>query len=196
MIKTEKVIIVEGKYDKIKLSSFVDGIIIPTDGFRIFKDKDMQKLIKHFAKTSGIVVLTDSDAAGFKIRSFIKNIAKEGSIQHIYIPDVYGKEKRKAVKSAEGKLGVEGIDVNLLKAELQGIETEEITNPITKAEMFTLGLSGGKNSRQIRLELLKQLNLPQHMSSNTLSEILPRLVSSDELENKISAIVQKLNENS
>ena len=103
MLKTDRAIIVEGKYDKIKLSGIVDALIIETDGFRVFKDKELQKLIKRIAEEKGIIIFTDSDAAGFKIRAFVASIVPKGTFLHAYIPDVFGKEKRKTAPSAEGK---------------------------------------------------------------------------------------------
>lgn len=108
MIKIKQAVIVEGKYDKIKLSTVLDTVIIQTDGFGIFKDKEKQKLIKRLAQTRGIVILTDSDSAGFKIRSFIGGSVPKDSVIHAYIPDVFGKERRKDAPSKEGKLGVRG----------------------------------------------------------------------------------------
>ena len=125
MIKLKEAVIVEGKYDKIKLSSLVDGLIITTDGFGIFKDREKRELIKTLAKKRGIIILTDSDSAGFLIRSHIKGFVSEGEIKNVFIPDVFGKEKRKSAPSKEGKLGVEGMDRELLE------------NALKKAAIFT-----------------------------------------------------------
>ena len=114
MLHIKQAVIVEGKYDKIKLSSIVDAVIIPTGGFKIFKDKETLKVIRYFAETTGIIILTDSDTAGFKIRSFLKGAVKNGKIINVYVPDIFGKEKRKTEKSKEGKLGVEGISEKIL----------------------------------------------------------------------------------
>ena len=114
MIHTDRAIVVEGKYDKIKLSGIIDGVIICTDGFRIYKDKEMQSLLRTLAKRQGLAVLTDSDVAGFRIRSFLRNICGKQNIVDVYIPDLYGKEKRKAHPSKEGKLGVEGVPEEVL----------------------------------------------------------------------------------
>ena len=115
MLKTDKIIVVEGRYDKIKLSSLIDAVIIETEGFSIFKDKEKQKLLRKLAENKEIVVLTDSDSAGFVIRNFIGNIVPHNKIINAYIPDVYGKEKRKAVSSKEGKLGVEGVSADIIR---------------------------------------------------------------------------------
>ena len=114
MIKIKEAVIVEGKYDKIRLSNFIDGLIITTDGFGIFKDKEKQRLIKHLADTRGILILTDSDGAGFVIRNFLKGAVSPDKIKHAYIPDILGKEKRKDKPSKEGKLGVEGISDEII----------------------------------------------------------------------------------
>lgn len=151
MIKLKEAVIVEGKYDKIKLSSLVDGLIITTDGFGIFKDREKRELIKTLAKKRGIIILTDSDSAGFLIRSHIKGFVSEGEIKNVFIPDVFGKEKRKSAPSKEGKLGVEGMDRELLENALKkaGI-VEEKTNPnakkVLKSDLFEDGISG--RSRQ------------------------------------------------
>ena len=118
MIKIDRVVIVEGRYDKIKLSSVIDGIIIETDGFGIFNNKEKQKLIRRLAETKGLLILTDSDSAGFKIRSFIRGMVPAEQIKHAYIPDIFGKEKRKRHASKEGTLGVEGVPVDVIKSAL------------------------------------------------------------------------------
>ena len=115
MITCKQPVIVEGKYDKIKLSALIDGTIIETNGFTIFKDKDKLEMLRVLAKKTGLIILTDSDAAGFKIRNYIRSAIPEGELIHVYIPDVYGKERRKAAPSKEGKLGVEGIDLKTLQ---------------------------------------------------------------------------------
>ena len=139
MIKIKQAVIVEGKYDKIKLSTVLDTVIIQTDGFGIFKDKEKQKLIKRLAQTRGIVILTDSDSAGFKIRSFIGGSVPKDSVIHAYIPDVFGKERRKDAPSKEGKLGVEGIDTEILLEALNraGVtceSTQEKSRAVTVAD--------------------------------------------------------------
>lgn len=119
MIHVAQAIIVEGKYDKIKLSSLLDAVILTTNGFHIFHDADKMALIRYYAKTTGIIILTDSDTAGFRIRNYLKGAVHDGKLFHVYIPDIYGKERRKLKPSAEGKLGVEGIDKNALLAALK-----------------------------------------------------------------------------
>lgn len=185
MLKISQAIIVEGKYDKIKLNSVVDAVIIVTDGFRIFKDNEKMELIRYYARKTGIIILTDSDSAGRKIRGYIKGAVNDGKIINVYIPDIFGKEKRKEKPSAEGKLGVEGIDKDiLLKAfEKSGIHSEESTREkdITKSTLYELGLSGGANSRQLRENLQRSLGLPSLMSTGALAEVLNTMMTSAEL---------------
>ena len=165
MIKIEQAIIVEGKYDKIKLETIVDALIIPTDGFAVFKDKEKQKFIKKLADEKGILILTDSDSAGFMIRSFIgKGISPE-KVFHAYIPDIFGKEKRKTEYSKEGKLGVEGVDKQVIITALEksGIGFTENDNTssrkISYFDLYDCGLSGRPNSRKKRERFLDFLSL-------------------------------------
>ena len=186
MIHTDRAIVVEGKYDKIKLSGLIDGVILCTGGFRIYKDKEMQQMLRALAKKQGLAVLTDSDAAGFQIRSFLRSICGKENIVDVYIPDLYGKERRKQHPSREGKLGVEGIpEAVLLEAlEKAGIgvrEVQERADPITKLDLFELGLSGGAQSAVRRAKLMKRLELPEHLSANALVTVLASLYSREEL---------------
>ncbi len=193
MIKLKEAVIVEGKYDKIKLSSLVDGLIITTDGFGIFKDREKRELIKTLAKKRGIIILTDSDSAGFLIRSHIKGFVSEGEIKNVFIPDVFGKEKRKSAPSKEGKLGVEGMDRELLENALKkaGI-VEQKTNPnakkVLKSDLFEDGISGGADSKAKRTRLLKELGLPERMSANALLETVNALYSFEEYKAAVSRI--------
>lgn len=197
MIKIDQAIIVEGKYDKIKLSSVVDGIIIVTNGFRIFKDKEKLELIRYYARTTGVIILTDSDSAGRKIRGYIKGAIHDGNIRNVYIPDIFGKEKRKDKPSAEGKLGVEGIDSDILvKAfEKSGITASEsdIVHDITNMTLFENGLSGGQNSKLLRKILQQKLGLPSLMSSASLIEVLNTMMNGEELAEVIRHIKEELN---
>lgn len=194
MIKINEAIIVEGKYDKIKLTSMVDAVIIVTNGFGIFKDKEKLELIRYYAKKTGIIILTDSDSAGAKIRGYIKGAVREGKIVNVFIPDIFGKEKRKEKPSAEGKLGVEGISVRLLKEafEKSGITSSENTGikDITNGVLYELGLSGGRNSRTLREKLQKRLGLPRLMSASSLIEVLNTMMDSSELE-RITAEIKE-----
>ena len=173
-----EVILVEGKYDKQRLETVVDAIILQTDGFRIFKDREKRELIRQMALHRGILILTDSDTAGFRIRGFVKNIVGgKGTVRNVYIPDVLGKEKRKAKPSKEGKLGVEGMDAQLLRhiLEEQGLahrEEGEKQEPITKLHFYQDGLTGGEGAAARRKELCRYFGLPQHLSANGLLEIL------------------------
>lgn len=189
MLKINEAIIVEGKYDKIKLSSVVDAVIIVTNGFRIFKDAEKLGLIRHYAEKTGIIILTDSDSAGRKIRGYIKGAVKNGRIINVYIPDVFGKEKRKEKPSAEGKLGVEGIDVATLVAAFEkcGVCASESTrrHDITKSTLYELGLSGRQNSRLLREKLQKSLGLPSLMSADSLVEVLDTMMTGEELSEHV-----------
>ena len=183
-IKISQAIIVEGKYDKIKLSSFIDGVIIVTNGFGIYKDKDIVQLIRYYAQRQGIIVLTDSDTAGFKIRGHIKSIVPKGKIINLYAPEILGKEKRKTQPSKEGKLGVEGINVNVLKALFEKVgvkgEIRENPSPVTNLDFFQLWITGQKNSSRLREKLLDKLELPKLVSSKALLEIVNSRFSKDE----------------
>lgn len=186
MIHTDRAIVVEGKYDKIKLSSMVDGVIICTGGFRVYKDKEMQAMLRALAKKQGLAVLTDSDTAGFKIRGFLRNICGKENIVDVYIPDLYGKEKRKDHPSKEGKLGVEGVPEEVLQKAFAdaGIGAELVLqkkDPITKMDLFELGLSGRAESALRRKQLMKHLTLPEHLTTNALVTVLDALMSREEL---------------
>ncbi len=193
MIKVDRIIIVEGKYDKIKLSSMIDGIIIETEGFGIFKDKDKQKLIRKLAESNGIVILTDSDSAGFVIRNFITSIVPKEYITNVYIPDIYGKEKRKESASKEGKLGVEGVSVEILKDAFNkaGIGTSQSKatekKKITLNDFFDDGLTGGAESKKKRTALLKSLDLPERMSTKAMLDILNAFITYDEYKRLVES---------
>lgn len=190
MIHISQAIIVEGKYDKIKLSSILDAVILVTNGFRIFKDTEKMALIRYYAETTGIIILTDSDTAGFQIRNYLKGAIHNGKIYHVYIPDIYGKERRKEKPSAEGKLGVEGIDKKrLLEAFAKaGVLTDEVpekTDPITRYDLYALGLSGGADSKARRKALQKQLGLPDLLSAASLLEVLNTMMTKQELQHML-----------
>lgn len=187
MIKLKMPIIVEGKYDKITLENVVDALIIPTNGFSIFKDKEKCELIRTFAGRDGIIVLTDSDSAGNMIRSYIKNIVGDGKIINVYIPQLIGKEKRKSTPSKEGFLGVEGISKEELKKALErgGVtDVAEVENksPITKTDMFLYGLSGTQNASENRKKVLGKLDLPLNLSSNAMLDVINALLTKKEFE--------------
>lgn len=197
MIKINEAVIVEGKYDKIKLSGILDTIIIETDGFAIFKDREKQKMIRFLAEKRGLVILTDSDSAGFKIRSFIKGITKCENVKNVYIPDVYGKEKRKTEFSKEGKLGVEGMKAQVIidglkKAGVICDENDKKTSrEITHTDFFEDGISGGENSSRTRKALARELELPERISSSSLLKIINSYMTYEEYKN----IIEKINNN-
>ena len=194
MIKIDRVIIVEGRYDKIKLTSIIDAVIIETEGFGIFNNKEKQRLIRNLAETKGILILTDSDSAGFKIRSFIQGIVPANQIKHAYIPDILGKEKRKTEPSKEGKLGVEGVDPKIIldslaKAGVLYEETEQTEKrEITKLDLYEDGLSGGPDSTALRKKLLKHLDLPERITSNAIVQILNTFLTYEEYKQAIKEI--------
>lgn len=187
MIHTDKTIVVEGKYDIIKLSTVIDGVVIPTGGFGIFKDKEKQALLRTLAERTGLIILTDSDNAGFRIRRFIHNICGGKNVTDAYIPDLYGKEKRKVKASKEGKLGVEGIPVEILEEALNRAGaacavTENAKRSITKMDFFDWGLTGGTNANEKRALLLKTLNLPEHLTTNSIVTILNAILTYEEFD--------------
>lgn len=177
MIKIKQAVIVEGKYDKIKLSGIIDAPIIQTDGFGIFKDKELQQMIRMLAEKRGILVLTDSDSAGFKIRSFIGSTVDPKTIKHAYIPDIFGKERRKTEPSKEGKIGVEGVSEEIIVQALANAgvlyeNSDEPERPITKLDLYDAGLTGGDNSTEKRAALLKFYALPSRLTTNSLVKVL------------------------
>lgn len=184
MIKLNMPIIVEGKYDKITLENVVDTLIISTDGFRIFKNREMCALIRTLAEEKGIIVMTDSDGAGQVIRNHIKNIASSGKVINVYVPQLKGKEKRKTAASKEGFLGVEGLSKEILSEALMRYGVTEVDNSdkrrITKADFYSLGLSGGENSTKNRQKLIDKLNLPKTLSSSALLDVINTLYDYDE----------------
>lgn len=195
MISVKEAIIVEGRYDKIKLSSIVDTPIIETGGFRVFKDKEKQNLMRNIAKKRGILILTDSDSAGFVIRNFLKGIVPENEIKNAYIPQLKGKEKRKAEPSKEGLLGVEGLSEAFLVKAIQNSgatvlneNKPEVRDEITKGDLYELGLSGRANSTVMRDKLLKKLELPTYLTTNALVSALNCLYSLEELKEIIKTI--------
>ena len=192
MIKIKEAVIVEGKYDKIKLSNILDAFIVETNGFQIYKDNARRDFIKRLANERGIIILTDSDHSGFQLRSYISMGIPKDKIKHLYIPDVYGKEKRKTEPSKEGKLGVEGIDDKILiklfeTADVEFTEAENKT-PITNYDLFVAGISGGANAKEKRKKLLKRLNLPEFLSTNSLLTYLNSSSSTDEFYEMIDTL--------
>lgn len=194
MTKLDRPVIVEGKYDIIKLSNIIDTLIIKTDGFGIFKDKEKQKLLRRLAGEKGIIVMTDSDSAGFLIRNFISSSVPADKITHVYIPDLYGKEKRKTEASKEGKLGVEGTPEAIIIEALEkaGVTCCESENArrrlITNIDLYEWGLMGKENSKEKRTMLLKSLALPERMSTSSLIKILNTFVTYDEFLQKVKEL--------
>lgn len=199
MFKIDKIIVVEGKYDKIRLSSFIDAVIVETDGFGIFKDKQKQRFLRKIASEKGIVVLTDSDSAGFLIRSFISSVVPVEFITNVYIPDVSGKEKRKVVPSKEGKLGVEGIDNDVILEAFKksGISFEENTSEtlserqITFFDLYEDGICGSMNSSLKKKAFLKLLDLPERISNKSLLKLLNSFITYDDYK----TIIGRMNNN-
>lgn len=194
LIKLSQVLVVEGKYDKIKCSQIFDCTIIETNGFGIYKDKDRLNMLKKLAKSKGLIILTDSDAAGFKIRNYLISSIGKQYIQNIYVPDLFGKEKRKAQQSKEGKLGVEGVNDKIILDAFNkaGILLDspkiEISDPITKTDLYLDGLSGTDESANKRRALLNYLHLPARLSSNSLVSVLNELVTKKQYKDILNKI--------
>lgn len=190
-IEVRETIIVEGKYDKIKLQNFISSPIIETNGFRIFKDKEKINLIRETAQKRGILILTDSDSAGFIIRNHIRGCTENGMIFNAYIPQILGKEKRKDTISKEGYLGVEGIDKDILidsikrsGATIVGESNTINIDKITKSDFYEWGLLGKNESKIKREEILKKMNLPLYLSTNAMIMAINSICSKDEFLQK------------
>lgn len=190
MYTVKETIIVEGTYDKIKLSGFIDAPILVTGGFSVYSSGEMMKTIREMAKKTGIVILTDSDSAGFRIRNYIKQGVHEGCVLHAYVPDIHGKEKRKRVAGKEGLLGVEGMSEQIIidalvkaGAEVNGTaRTAKAPKKITKADLMKAGLAGGADSARLRRRLASELGIPMKISANMLLDVLNRLLNREEFE--------------
>ena len=194
MVKVRQAIVVEGRYDKNTLSQIVDAPIFETSGFGIMKDKAQLALLRRVAQNRGLIVLTDSDGAGFVIRNYLKSAIDPQYLIHAYIPDIPGKERRKSAPGKEGKLGVEGMRPDVILealrragATIEG-ESHTVSQSITKQDLVELGLSGGSGSSTKRLKLLKQLDLPQHMSANAMLQALNLLYTLPELTEAVAAL--------
>lgn len=190
VLRIREAIVVEGRYDKNTLSQLVDTVILETSGFGIFKDKERLALFRRLAEERGLIILTDPDGAGFVIRNFLKGSIPPDRVKHAYVPDILGKERRKRIPGKEGKLGVEGMRPQQLEEALRRAgatfldKAEERAmprRPITKADLFTLGLSGGPGASEKRRALLQKLALPEHLSPNAMLEVLNALCSYEEL---------------
>ncbi|MGI6571069.1 MAG: toprim domain-containing protein [Caldicoprobacterales bacterium] len=194
MMKIKEAIIVEGIYDKMKLEQFVDATIIPTNGFALFSDKSLLEMIRRLAGKKGIIILTDSDRAGFLIRRYLQSCIPKEQIKHAYIPEITGKEKRKAAPGKEGLLGVEGISEEIIREALKnagyqpaGRNDERL---ITKQDLFRDGLYGKQNSSSLRAELLNELQLPARLSVNGLLEVLNSLFTYEEYQVFLSGFLK------
>ena len=198
MVKIREAIVVEGRYDKNTLAQIVDAPILETSGFGIMKDKAQMELLRRVAATRGLIVFTDSDGAGFVIRNHLKSCIDPQYLKHAYIPDIYGKERRKSAPGKEGKLGVEGMTpeviLNCLRnagATIEGEDTFCHPSQITKQDLFELGLSGKPDSSIKRISLQKKLDLPEHMSANALLQAVNLLYSLDELREILLQLGEK-----
>ena len=188
MLKIKEAIVVEGRYDKNTLAQIVDAPILETSGFGIMKDKQQLRLLRRVAQNRGLIIFTDSDGAGFVIRNYLKGAIEPKYLRHAYIPDIPGKEKRKASPGKEGKLGVEGMTPQIILDALRkagatvlGEDVKRTAGNITKQDMMELGLSGGQNSSELRRKLMKKLDLPEHMSATALLQAVNLLYTLDEL---------------
>lgn len=187
MHSVREVIVVEGRYDKNALSQVVDAVIVETSGFGIFNDAEKRKLLQTMAEARGLIVLTDSDGAGFVIRNYIKGCVDPKLVKHAYIPDIYGKERRKSAPSREGKLGVEGMKPQVLLdaliragATFDDEENKKTAPRISKADMYARGLSGREGSAEKRAQLIKQLGLPERLTADGLLDVLNATMSREE----------------
>ena len=189
MIQIKEAIVVEGRYDKNTLSQLVDTVILETNGFGIFKDKEQLALLRKIAQKRGLIILTDSDGAGFVIRNHLKGALPQNQVKHAYVPDLFGKEKRKKKAGKEGKLGVEGMRPEVLEKALRQAgatildgQTQTMSGPpLTKADLFAAGLSGGEGSKEKRQALLKKLDLPEHLTPNAMLPVLSALFDRESL---------------
>jgi len=190
LIRLDRPVIVEGKYDKITLENVIDALIIPTDGFRIFKSPEKAALIRAAAKDKGVIVMTDSDSAGAVIRAYLKKLLGNTEIINVYVPALKGKERRKAKYSKEGLLGVEGMSPEVISEALQrcGVSAERSAGrkKITKSDMFSSGLSGRANSADMRRDFLSFLGLPQTLSSSAMLDVMNNMMNYEEFFEKVS----------
>ena len=187
MFRIQEAIVVEGRYDKNTLSQLVDTVILETSGFGVFQNAELVALLRRLARTRGLIVLTDSDGAGFLIRGHLKSALPAQGVKHAYIPDVYGKERRKSAPSRERKLGVEGMRPQVILESLRraGASFEDSAGPerqpgISKADLYKKGLSGRENSAALRKKLLKELELPERLSAQGMLDVLNAIMSREE----------------
>ncbi len=194
-IRLDRPVVVEGKYDKIKLQSILDADVLTTDGFGIFKAKEKIDMIRRIAEQNGIFVLTDSDGGGLVIRNYFNSILPKGKVTHLYVPAVKGREKRKTEDSKEGLLGVEGIDTDTLRRLFKPFavdaETAEEKEPITKADLYEDGLSGGAGSREKRIALCRAAGLPENLSADAVLTALNLLYGKEKYKELLEAASRK-----
>ena len=199
MIRIHEAILVEGRYDVNTVRQVVDTVVLESGGFRIFNDREQLQLLRRIAATRGLIVLTDSDGAGFVIRNYLKGALSSGTVKQAYVPDIAGKERRKRHGSKEGKLGVEGMRPEVILEALRraGATFEDADNtddaasstaPITKADFYEWGLSGGTDSTQRRAAVLKALDLPTHMTANALLEFINAVGTRADIEQIVQQI--------
>lgn len=195
-VKIREAVVVEGKYDAARLRTVVDTVVVQTDGFSLFKDKQKRHLLRELAEKRGLIVLTDSDSAGFVIRDHISGALPRGQVKHAYIPEIAGKEKRKSAPSAEGLLGVEGVNGSVILAALlrAGATVEQGTDAslpppfLNKARLYEDGLVGQENSAVRRETLLKMVGLPHRLSANRLIEVLNAILTEERYEELLRAL--------
>ena len=199
MLRIREAIVVEGRYDKNTLSQVVDGVILETSGFSIFQDSEKLNLLRRLAAQRGLIILTDSDGAGFLIRNFLKGAIPPEQVKHAYVPDIYGKERRKRAPGKEGKLGVEGMNPEVLRQALlragATVEGEDAAHPrgaLTAADLFSLGLTGTPDAAARRAALLQQLDLPAHLSNKALLAVLNALYAPEELTQLLASAEEEM----
>lgn len=196
MLKLQQVLLVEGKYDAARVSNLVDGVVLTTDGFRVMKDRSLQTMLKQLARTQGLMILTDSDAAGFKIRHFVTGLVGAEHVLQAYVPAIHGKESRKEAPGKEGLLGVEGVSDELILRGLQdalasasdGTEKETHSEKISYTDLYEWGISGTANSATRRRKLLQQLGLPPRLSKKELLQVLSTLYTRESLSRQIELL--------
>lgn len=196
MLKLQQVLLVEGKYDAARVSNLVDGVVLTTDGFRVMKDRSLQTMLKQLARTQGLMILTDSDAAGFKIRHFVTGLVGAEHVLQAYVPAIHGKESRKEAPGKEGLLGVEGVSDELILRGLQdalasapdGTEKETQAEKISYTDLYEWGISGTANSATRRRKLLQQLGLPPRLSKKELLQVLSTLYTRESLSRQIELL--------
>ncbi len=190
LIRLKQAVVVEGKYDKIRLSNIIDAPIITTDGFQIFKDAEKRALIRLMAEKRGIIIMTDSDRAGQLIRRHIEQIAGGKNILNVYLPQIFGKEKRKQKGGADGVVGVEGTEDEIILSALEkngifGEKSEKKGRKVTKTDLYLMGFSGKENSSARRKALLKHLGLPDFLTSNALLDVINSLYGYDDFTSEV-----------